>query len=375
MRIGIISTVGGYSWAGSEEMWKLFALEALRAGHAVAVSAQASIAGSEELAEFRCLGGITFPYRPLNWLMRRTASQGLYSRFNRMMRWNPDLVCISGGGPYELYKESDLMLFLKTNTSPQVFIIQANGEGFISGQVQRDSLRRLYLAASRIVCVSRANATLLERQLASALPATILSNPIRSRLERPLPWPNDMDNGVRFATVGRYDVGCKCQDRTLQAFATSEWKNRNWRLSLFGSGPDQAYLEELIRYYGLEGRVVLQGFERDFKKIWAEHHLHILNSRAEGLALALIESMFCGRPAVVTRTGGNHELVRDELDGFVSPGDDPEIIRETLERAWVNRGKWQTMGEGAFERVAAWVPEDLGTRLLTTITEAAIVKP
>ena len=374
MKIGIISTVGGYSWAGSEEMWKLFASEALRAGHSVAVCVQTSIAQSEELAEYNRLGGVTFSYQPLSWLMRRVTSRGWYSRFNRMTRWKPDLLCISGGS-YDLYKANDLMLFLKANKSPQVFIIQGNAEEFISGQTQRDSLRRLYLAASRIVCVSRGNATLLERQLASALPATILPNPIRSRLERPLPWPTDMNNGVRFATVGRYEVGSKCQDRTLQALATSEWKNRNWRLSLFGSGPDQAYLQDLIRYYGLEDRVVLQGLERDFKKIWANHHLHILNSRAEGLALALIESMFCGRPAVVTRTGGNHELLRDELDGFVSPGDDPEIIRETLERAWVNRGRWQSMGEGAFKRVAEWVPADLGTRLLTTITEAASVRP
>ena len=82
MKIGIISTVGGYSWAGSEEMWKLFASEALRAGHSVAVCVQTSIAQSEELAEYSRLGGVTFSYRPLSWLMRRVTSRGWYSRFN-----------------------------------------------------------------------------------------------------------------------------------------------------------------------------------------------------------------------------------------------------------------------------------------------------
>ena len=366
--------VGGYSWAGSEEMWKLFTLEALRAGHSVAVSAQASIAQSEELAEFRRLGGVTFPYQPLNWLMRRFASRGWHSRFGRMERWKPDLVCISGGAP-DMYKESDLMGYLKAHRSPQVYIIQGNAEGFISGQKQRDSLKPLYVSASRVICVSRANATLLERQLASALPNTIiLPNPIRSRLQKPLHWPDDTNGEVRFATVGRYEVGSKCQDRTFEAFATSEWKARNWRLSLFGSGPDETYLRDLIRYYGLENHVSLRGFERDFTKIWANHHVHILNSRAEGLALALIESMFCGRPAVVTRTGGNHELLRDGLDGFVSPGEDPEVIRETLEMAWINRGAWQGMGESAFARVAEWIPTDLGIQLLKAITDAANVK-
>jgi L-malate glycosyltransferase len=371
VKIGIISTVGGYSWAGSEELWKLFAVGALQAGHSVAVSAQACIAQSEELAEFRHLGGVTFPFHPLNWVMRRLTSNELYSRFGKMKHWKPDVLCVSAGGPADFYWQHDLMAFLTENTSPQVYILQANGEGLVQGDKQRDALRRLYLQASRIICVSHANARLLERQLASTLPNTvIIPNPIRARLDKPLPWPEDASGKARFATVARYEVGCKCQDRTLEAFATDEWKNRNWHLSLFGSGPDEAYLKDLIRYYGLEPHVTIRGFERDLTEIWADHHLHILNSRQEGLALSLIESMFCGRPAVITRAGGNHELMRDGIDGFVSPGMDPDIIRNTLERAWQNRGMWQAMGESAHARAVEWIPLDLGKRFLKSVTEA-----
>jgi glycosyltransferase involved in cell wall biosynthesis len=373
MKIGIISVVGGYSWAGSEEMWNLFAIEALRAGHLVAISAQTGITRSGELAEFRRLGGIAFPYEPLNWVGRRLAVNGLYCRFKRIKAWNPDLVCISGGAP-DMLKQSDLMTYLKISKTPQVYIIQGNEEGWIGGDRQRDALKPLYSSANRIICVSRANATLLERQLASSLPnVVVIPNPIRDRLDQPLPWPDD--NGkLRFATVGRYEVGSKCQDRTFEALATTEWKGRNWELNLFGSGPDEAYLKDLVRFYGLENHVALKGFERDFKKIWAGHHIHILNSRAEGLALALIESMFCGRPAIVTRTGGNHELVRDDIDGFVSSGDKPEIIRETLEHAWKNRVAWRAMGQSSFHRVTKWIPTDLGAFLLKTITGTSSVK-
>ena len=101
-----------------------------------------------------------------------------------------------------------------------------------------------------------------------------------------------------------------------------------------------------------------------------DHDLHILISRGEGLALALIESMFCGRPAVVTRTGGNHELVRDNEDGFVSVGGDPEIIGETLERAWINRQRWPEMGEAAFQRANDWIPRDLAVRLFQTVCDS-----
>jgi Glycosyltransferase len=367
MRIGIISTIGDCSWAGSEEMWKLFATEALRREHSVAAALQTPIAQSEELAEFRALGGVVFAYDPLNRYTSRMVRLG-YSRFRRLKEWNPDIVCTSGH-PALPYCNGDLYRLLNAHTGPRIFIIQGNADWFITGQTQRDGLRALYRSARRIICVSRDNAELLQRQLTSTLPIAILPNPIRTRLESPLPWPADSEQ-VRFATVGRYEVFSKCQDGILEALATSEWKKRNWRLDLFGSGSDERYIQDVIRYFGLEDRVRLCGYERDFMKIWMDHHLHILISRAEGLALALIESMFCGRPAVVTRTGGNHELLRDNKDGFVSPGNDPNVIRETLERAWSNRQRWPEMGQAAFQRANNWIPRDLSVRLFQTICDS-----
>jgi glycosyltransferase involved in cell wall biosynthesis len=372
MRIGIISTVGDCSWAGSEEMWKLFAIQALQRGHQVAAMPQAPIAQSDELTEFRALGGMVFAYNPLNRYTSRTVRLG-YSRFRPLKQWNPDIICTSGH-PALPYHNGDLYRLLNAHTGPRIFILQGNADWFISGQTERDALRALYRSARRIICVSRDNAELLQRQLTSSLPITILPNPIRTRFEAPLGWPPDSEQ-VRFATVGRYQVFSKCQDSVLQALSTPEWKERNWRLDLFGSGSDERYIQDVIRYFGLEDRVRLCGYERDFAKIWAHHHLHILISRAEGLALALIESMFCGRPAVVTRTGGNHELVRDNRDGFVSPGEDPEIIRETLERAWISRERWPEMGEAAFQRANEWVPKDLSARLFQTICESSAPQP
>lgn len=367
MRIGIISTVGDCSWAGSEEMWKLFATEALQRGHQVAAMPQAPIARSEELAEFRVLGGVIFPYSPLNRYTSRIVRIG-YSRFRPLKLWNPEIVCISGH-PAIPYRDRDMYRLLKAHTGPRIFIIQGNADWFISGQAERDALRALYRSARRIICVSRDNAELLQRQLTSTLPITILPNPIRTRLEQPSPWPGDSEQ-VRFATVGRYETFSKCQDSILQALSTPEWKKRNWRLDFFGTGSDATYIQDVIRYFGFEDRVKLCGYEREFTKIWMDHHIHILISRAEGLALALIESMFCGRPAVVTRTGGNQELLRDDKDGFVSAGEDPVIIRETLERAWNNRQRWPEMGKAAFERASEWIPEDLSVRLFETICDS-----
>jgi glycosyltransferase involved in cell wall biosynthesis len=325
------------------------------------------IAQSEELADFRALGGVVFAYKPLNRYSSRMVRMG-YSRFRKFKHWNPDVVCVSGH-PALPFHNRDLYKLVSGHEGPRVFILQGNAEWFINGQAERDALQALYRSARQIICVSRDNAELLQRQLTARLPVMILPNPIRTRLEQPLPWPGDLEQ-MRFATVGRYEVFSKCQDRVLQAFATPEWKTRNWGLDFFGAGSDETYIQDVIRYFGLEDRVRLCGYEREFRKIWRDHHIHVLISRGEGLALALIESMFCGRPAVVTYTGGNHELVRDNKDGFVSDGNNPEVIRQTLERAWSNRERWAVMGEGAFQRANEWVPSDLADRLFQAICDS-----
>jgi glycosyltransferase involved in cell wall biosynthesis len=372
MKIAIISTVGGYSWAGSEEMWKLLALELLQSGHKVAVWANVAITSSEELVEFNRLGGKAFRLEPLNRLTRRTTNIGLLNRYRALTKWKPDLVCISVGAPADPVWQPDLLKLINSLEVPLIMIVQGNAEGLVAGDCQRNLLGPIYTSARLVIFVSQQNANMLERQLAVSLPqATILSNPIRTRLPKPLPWPMQNPNEIRFATVARFELIHKCQDHTLAAFSSSQWRERNWRLSFFGEGPDKRYLQDLIRHYGLSDKVDLCGYVRDFRKIWSNQHFHILNSHSEGLSLALIESLFCGRPALVTRAGGNAELVRDGMEGFISPGMHPEIVAETLERAWVNRGYWEEMGRSGFLRAADWVKDDLGSRLKASVLDKA----
>lgn len=370
MRIGIVSTVGGYSWAGSEEMWKLFAVEALKGGDSVAAALQYPISESEELDDFRAEGGDLFPYQPLNWIERRLSSKGLYSRFHSMERSNPEVLCISLGVPCDLYAQKDILALARRTRVPQVYILQCNAEAILKGDPMREALRPLYQQAALIICVSEANKEMLERQLAVDLPnAVVVPNPLRERFAEPLPWP-DPEEGIRFATIARYETECKAQDLILKTFSSPRWKTRKWHYSLYGGGPDEVYLSDLIAYYGLAHHVTIRGYERDLKKIWRDHHLHLLVSRAEGLTLALEESMCSGRPALINRAGGNHELVRDGVDGFLSPGLDFESLDETLERAWSEQSRWMQMGVSAHERVKSWVPEELARLLVSVVKES-----
>ena len=372
MKLGIISTIGGtYSWAGSEEPWRLLATQALAQGHAVVLNAPAAIAASTQVQRL-CAAGLKVCARPnLNRLTRRLASRGIYSRFREFFEHEPDIVFLSLGGVADCVWMPDLLRAVRKTKVPMVIFVQANAEGLVDGETQRVILRSFYERARLVIFLSHHNHRLAERQLAWKFPHfEIVMNPLREAVTAPLPWPENLNDEVRFAEVARLEVADKQQDHLLEALAGDTWKERNWKLTFFGSGPDEAHIRRLIDFYGLGSKVEIAGFVNDFGEIWRNQHLHVLPSRREGMPLALIESMACGRPALVTRAGGSPELVEDGVSGFVCPGMHPEILSETLERAWQQRGEWQKMGMAARAKIETAVspywPADMLKRLLAS---------
>lgn len=354
MKIGIISTIGAtYPWAGSEEMWRGLALYALGLGHEVVVNATIPIAESSQAMELAQRGCKFIPRPELNTLTRRLAVKGLFSRYSKFFSHPFDVVCLSMGGIADCYWQPDLREGLRKAHIPYMIIVQANAEGIVDDEKQRSSLREIYSHAVAIVFVSDHNLELAERQLGVRLTqASVIPNPLRFIVESLIQWPSS-EPDFRMAEVARFEVVDKQQDHLLKALSGKQWRDRNWKLTLYGSGPDEVHIRRLIDLYGVQDKLLIGGFKKDFTEIWRENHLHILPSRREGLSLSLIESMACGRPALVTRAGGNPDLVEHEKSGWVCPGMHPEVLAESLEIAWENRHSWKDMGEAARSRALA----------------------
>jgi glycosyltransferase involved in cell wall biosynthesis len=58
--------------------------------------------------------------------------------------------------------------------------------------------------------------------------------------------------------------------------------------------------------------------------------------------------MLSGRTAVATDVGGNAELIKDNLTGFIAKAANFSAFDEALDRAWLSKDKWIEMGENAF---------------------------
>jgi glycosyltransferase involved in cell wall biosynthesis len=102
------------------------------------------------------------------------------------------------------------------------------------------------------------------------------------------------------------------------------------------------------------------GNRENIEEVWSKHHALVLPSRFEGMPLTLVEAMLCGRPCIVTDVGGNRELVRDGINGFLAKAPTVELLDEAMNRAWESRGRLKEIGCTATGDARQFVSRDPG---------------
>jgi glycosyltransferase involved in cell wall biosynthesis len=352
MKIGVISTVNGLAWGGSEELWATMVNEASKAGLQVAVSIchEASIPAR-------------FPAILENIISK------VVSPFREIFRGNPDVICISQGWTYETLYLSGLLELLYHTAIPYVVVCQFCHDDAGRGEV-RDAAREFFQRAYRIVFVSRRNLQSVERQLAQRLTNAIcLQNPVN--LADLSGVPCFSSRSVSMANVARLSAANKGQDILLEVLGSPIWRDREWRLRLYGEGHDGKYLAALAHHYAIADRVEFCGHVSDIRSVWQMNEILVLPSRNEGTPLALIEAMLCGRPAVVTDVGGNAEWIEDGQTGFVAEAPNVKLFGSALERAWLAQAEWRKMGIQARKDALAKFDKSAGKSLLKILLDAA----
>ena len=84
-----------------------------------------------------------------------------------------------------------------------------------------------------------------ERQLANKIPnANVVLNPVNLSDRSYLSWPESTT--ARFASVARLEAMWKGQDILIETLSADQWKERDWHLTLYGSGSDERYLRSLL---------------------------------------------------------------------------------------------------------------------------------
>jgi glycosyltransferase involved in cell wall biosynthesis len=181
----------------------------------------------------------------------------------------------------------------------------------------------------------------------------------------PIQLPANLAVGVQpvIVGVGRL-VPLKNFDLLIRAFAANAPACPDWRLVVWGEGPERPRLETLAAEHGLGGRVSLPG-RSAAPAAWLAHAgVFALTSSYEGYPNALAEAMAAGLAVVSTACPiGPRTMVRHEVDGLlVRTGDLGElsgalgrVMKDPALRARLGAAGREAFGAGDAERaMATW---------------------
>ena len=117
-----------------------------------------------------------------------------------------------------------------------------------------------------------------------------------------------------------------------------------------GQGPLEDELRRVLEPHDLGERFVMLGYHDDPAAVLVGADVFTLSSRHEGLPISLIEAIALGLPPVVTRVGGNAEVVTNDRDGVLVPAGDPASLAAAYVRLARSPAERSRLGSAATTR-------------------------
>ncbi len=351
-------------WGGSEVLWSRLVEEFASRGHNVAFSIKKWNNDAPQIKKIKDVAtrlerdyfGLSLWDKVKYKLANKNNYKDVFQyKFGKDIEdFCPDLVVVSQGGNNDGLAWID---FLSKRKIPYITISQAAAEILWPDSAKCNKMHKAFLDARLNLFVSRHNKHLTELEVGQVLEnGKVIFNPFNVPFETNLEYPSRPDGCFTLANVARYEIQAKGHDVLLETLSDPKWKNRDLKVRLYGEGMHRSNIEKLIKIFDAKN-VEMVGYEKTIE-IWKQNEALILPSRYEGLPLALVESMLCGRMGIVTNVSGNTEVLQDNVTGFVAAAPKPEYLDEALERAWNRRDEWAAIGERCKAHIKSIVPAD-----------------
>ncbi|AUA12004.1 putative poly(glycerol-phosphate) alpha-glucosyltransferase [Streptomyces malaysiensis subsp. malaysiensis] len=155
----------------------------------------------------------------------------------------------------------------------------------------------------------------------------------------------------RLIPVKRYDL-------LVAAWETVAAKHPDWRLRIYGRGPQLPALRRQIDELGLSGHITLMGAHSPIETEWAKGAIAAVTSREESFGMTIVEAMHCGLPVVATDCPhGPGEIITDGRDGLLVPVGDSDAIAKGLLTLIEDDELRRSMGEAARISARRYAPE------------------
>lgn len=286
----------------------------------------------------------TWPRHLANYRTARNRSQfdrkvrkAAQQRFNS---YKQDTIIIT----LQIYAYRVLSNFVADRTGPKPFPVVAMYHGsFQAAEAGPDLLMILatYKDSDAFVCLSEGDAE--QFAVAGLSGASFISNPVDIPEETEV---SRLDNKV-LVSLSRYDR-VKQVDHMIRAVAALPAEAHGWQLHLYGYGPEEVSLRELIDELGVGDRVHLMGWADDPGEALTLSSISLNTSQFEGFGLAIVEAAARGVPTVAYASSwGVREAIKDGVTGILVPPNDQERFHSALCSLISDRGRLTALGTSA----------------------------
>lgn len=164
----------------------------------------------------------------------------------------------------------------------------------------------------------------------TVIPNPVVVSPSVLSIQNHIPSADERDKVI--VTVGRLSIKQKRQDVLLKAYKIFRESHPEYKLIVYGDGPDKGTINALINEMGLSDCVTLAGRTDHVEEDIFRAGVFVLTSDFEGIPNALIEAMSIGVPSVSTdcSPGGAALLIQDGENGFLVPRKNAEALAEKM---------------------------------------------
>jgi glycosyltransferase involved in cell wall biosynthesis len=207
----------------------------------------------------------------------------------------------------------------------------------------------VFRRADRVICLTRSDAEEVIRFRCPSEKVRIIPNAVDTELFKPSGQRDD--NLVVW--VGRF-VPEKGVEYLLEAARIVVKKLPDLRFLLAGYGHSKASLMKLAQYYELLGKSInfVGPLGRDeIAKILNKAAVFVFPSLKEGMPLALLEAMSCGKAVVGSDISGINDIITHMENGLLVPPRDPEAIANAILTLLADKKLRTRLGQNARQRM------------------------
>ena len=156
----------------------------------------------------------------------------------------------------------------------------------------------------------------------------VIENPVKKGLPK---WNSVKKHNDSIVTACRLEES-KNIPMLLYSFSAICKKYSNYKLFIYGDGPEKDNLNQLINKYKLNNNVFLEGKNANWHNEAIKSKIFILTSNYEGMSNSLLEALSMGIPTISTDhpIGGARALIVNSKNGFLIPINDTEVLTQKM---------------------------------------------